>query len=287
MNPPKKPKPQINRTFHDVSEEEAANVERASILARLGWSSSLGWNTLLESKRILIISEAGAGKTYECRTQRQVLWDQGQPAFYLDLAELSVNNLRDLLSADEEARLDAWIAAQSDVATFFLDSIDELKLTLGSFETALKRLGKAVAGQLGRVRIVITTRPIAVDQQLIRQHFPVPDPRGLYESCDALREQLPSELAALVVDTVYLLDLMYSPLSDYYSLLASRYATITRWLERWRSDLSGGWLALEPPIQFQAWPNRHRSHVVWGSLGFRSVQNQLAERLNSTLRGAG
>lgn len=183
-----KTKPNVQRTFRDLSQEEVADVERASMLARMGWSGTFGWDRLLESRRVLMIAEAGAGKTYECRTQRQALWDRGESAFYLDLAQLATNNLRDLLSADEEARLEAWLAAQSDVATFFLDSIDELKLTLGSFETALKRLNKAVAGQLGRVRIVISTRPIAVDQQLIRQHFPVPEPLELIASGHAFAD---------------------------------------------------------------------------------------------------
>lgn len=158
------------------------------MLVRMGWSGAFGWDKLLESKRVLIISEAGAGKTYECRAQQQVLWDRGEPAFYLDLAQLATTNLRELLSTDEEARLDEWLASQSDVATFFLDSIDELKLTLGSFETALKRLNKSVAGQFGRSRIVITTRPIAVDQQLIQKYFPVPEPVELIASGDAFAD---------------------------------------------------------------------------------------------------
>jgi len=180
--------PNVQRTFRDLSREEAADVEMTSMLARMEWSGTLGWDVLLESRRVLIISEAGAGKTYECRVRQQVLWRRGESAFYLDLAQLATNNLRDLLSADEEIRLEAWLAAQSDVATFFLDSIDELKLTLGSFETALKRLSKAIAGQLGRVRIVITTRPIAVDLQLIQQHLPVPEPVELIASGDAFAD---------------------------------------------------------------------------------------------------
>lgn len=178
----------IQRTFRDLSHEEIADVERASMLVQMGWSGALGWDRLLESRRVLIISEAGAGKTYECRTQQKTLWDQGEPAFYLDLAQLAANNLVDLLSAEEEARLEAWLAAQSDVATFFLDSIDELRLTLGSFETALKRLSKTIAGQLGRARIIITTRPITVDQQLIRQHLEVPDPVELTASGDVFAD---------------------------------------------------------------------------------------------------
>jgi hypothetical protein len=178
----------IRRTFNDLSEEEIANVDRASIPDRMGWSDAFGWEELLKSRRVLIISEAGTGKTYECRAQQARLWDDGEPAFYLDLAQLGRDGLRKLLGKEEEARLDAWLTAQSDIATFFLDSIDELKLTLGSFESALRQLSKALSGQLSRVRIVITTRPIPVDQQLIRKYLPVPDSVELVASDHAFAD---------------------------------------------------------------------------------------------------
>lgn len=165
----------IERSFQDIPDDKITEAEQIAFLMDLGWHKGSNWADLLKSKRILIISEAGAGKTYECRTQQQVLWAAGEPAFYVELADLARNNLRDLLSHDEEIRFDTWHASQSDVATFFLDSIDELKLSLGSFEQALKRLAKAVAGQLGRVRVIITSRPIPVDEQIFRQILPVPD----------------------------------------------------------------------------------------------------------------
>jgi hypothetical protein len=148
--------PSIQRSFRDLSDAEVADIERASLLARAGWSGSFGWDELLRSQRILIVSEAGAGKTYECRSQQERLWNAGEPAFFLDLATLATSSVRDMLSGQEEQRLDEWLRSQSEVATFFLDSIDELKLTLGKFDQALKRLNKSLAGQLGRVRVVIS-----------------------------------------------------------------------------------------------------------------------------------
>lgn len=181
-------KPKIQRIFCELSAKEIFDVEQMTTLVRMGLSGGFGWDKLLESQRVLIISEAGAGKTYECRAQQQALWNQGEPAFYLELAELTKDKLEDLLSADEVERFKAWRISQSDVATFFLDSIDELKLTLGSFETALKRLGNAIAGQLGRVRIVITTRPIPIDQHLIQTHLPIPDPVEQVARADAFAD---------------------------------------------------------------------------------------------------
>lgn len=164
----------VQRSFHHIPEGHLGEADQQPFLVSLGWSNASGWNDLLLSKRVLIISEAGAGKTYECRTQRQRLWDNGEAAFVLELATLANSDVRAMLDHEEEYRLNAWLASQSDVATFFLDSIDELKLSLGSFEQALKRLNKAIAGQLGRVRVVITTRPVPFDEQLVRRLLPVP-----------------------------------------------------------------------------------------------------------------
>lgn len=166
----------IERTFQDIPERQPLDIEQAAMMRDLGYHGGSTWDDLLKSSRVLIVSEAGAGKTHECRAQRQAKWDAGEPAFYLELAVLAKDNVRNILEPEEEARFDAWLASQSDVATFFLDSIDELNLTLGSFEIALKKLGKALKGQLGRARIVVTSRPIPIDQQIMRETLPIPTP---------------------------------------------------------------------------------------------------------------
>ena len=164
----------IERTFQDIPAGSIKEADRQSFLVSLGWSGGITWGDLLRSKRVLMISEAGAGKTYECREQAQRLWDAGESAFFVELTGLGQRDLRSLLDEEEEGRLDAWLSSQSDVATFFLDSIDELRLTLGSFDQALKQLKKGIGSQLWRARIVITTRPIPFDEQLVRRRLPVP-----------------------------------------------------------------------------------------------------------------
>ena len=164
----------IERTFQSVPDGTLSEADQQSFLINLGWSRAVPWQDLLQSRRILIISEAGAGKTYECQLQAKRLWDEGAAAFFIELASLANHDLRDLLDAEEEERLDAWLTSQSETATFFLDSIDELKLTLGSFNHALKRLRKDISSQLHRTTIVITTRPIPIDEQTIRRILPIP-----------------------------------------------------------------------------------------------------------------
>lgn len=171
----------IERIFKNIPDGNIDEADQHSFLVNLGWSRGTTWNNLLRSRRVLMISEAGAGKTYECRAQAQRLWDEGEPAFFVELAALAAEDLASLLDVDEEARLNAWLSSQSEVATFFLDSIDELKLSQGSFERALKRLKRSIGSQLRRARIVITTRPIPADEQLVRQLLPVP-PAPMMES---------------------------------------------------------------------------------------------------------
>ncbi len=164
----------IERTFQDIPEGKISEADQQSFLVRLGWSRGATWDDLLQSKRILMISEAGAGKTYECSTKAEHLWNAGEPAYFVNLAELAQNELRSLLRRDEETRLNAWLSSQYDVATFFLDSFDELELTLGSFKLALTRLEKCIGEQLHRARIVVTTRPIPFDEHAFRKILPVP-----------------------------------------------------------------------------------------------------------------
>lgn len=180
--------PSIKRTFRDLSNEEVADIEKASALTRVGWTGSFGWDELLRSRRVLIVSEAGAGKTYECQAQQAKLWKAGEPAFFLELATLAESSVREMLSDEETKRLDTWLRSQADVATFFLDSIDELKLTLGKFDQALKRLNKALAGQLGRARIVITTRPVSIDRELIVKHLPIPEAEEAEPTAEAFAD---------------------------------------------------------------------------------------------------
>ena len=164
----------IKRTFQDIPEGKLSEADQQSFLVSLGWSSGTTWEDLLRSKRVLVIGEAGAGKTYECDKLAQRLWDAGESAFFIELSELAENDLRSLLDPEEETRLDVWLSSQSEVATFFLDSIDELKLTRRSFKRALKRLKRGIGSKLRQSRIVITTRPIPIDEQLVRRELPIP-----------------------------------------------------------------------------------------------------------------
>jgi len=165
----------IERSFKEIPKGKIEEADNHAFLVSLGYSSGKIWADLLKSKRILIVAEAGSGKSYECENQADLLWSAGEPAFHLELATLATTDLRTMLGVDQEARFDQWLSSQSEIATFFLDSYDELKLSRGTFEHALNRLAKSISGCLARARIVITTRPIPFDEELGRRLLPVPE----------------------------------------------------------------------------------------------------------------
>lgn len=163
----------IERDFSSISlaiEYKKSDDGLASWIKKNGMQKK--WKDLLSYRRILIVSEAGMGKTFECQQRQKMMWNDGEAAFFFELSQLAVCSLEELLSGDEKERLDAWKLSDSDLATFFLDSIDELSFTLGEFKRSLLSLSREVEGLLHRVRIVITSRPVSFDSELIYKFFP-------------------------------------------------------------------------------------------------------------------
>jgi hypothetical protein len=179
----------VSRTFYRLTNDEVSDLATAIKVARRGhWRKELGWDDLLQFRRVLLVSESGSGKTFECRTQKERLWQKGEAAFFLDLSTLATDAISDMLLPEELERLGRWQSSQSDVATFFLDSIDELKLTRGKFDAALRKLRKLVDGQLGRVRVIVTSRPVPIDRQQMVDQFPIPKPDTVVASADAFAD---------------------------------------------------------------------------------------------------
>lgn len=135
----------------------------------------MDWSLLLESDRILIVSEAGMGKSHECRSEQQRRWENGEPSFFIELSTLAPGTFEKSLLEEELYRFEDWKRAQSERATFFLDSVDELKLTQTSFASALRAFSQSLGNNLDRACVVITTRPIPVDQEIIRKWLPIPE----------------------------------------------------------------------------------------------------------------
>lgn len=169
---------ELNRRFRNITEEELGNPE---LLFSFGesflHSTTDDWTKLLESRRVVLLAEAGSGKTEEMREQASKLKGEEKYAFYADLASLDRESLSDLLSADEERAFTAWKTEHNSPAWFFLDSVDELKLTQGKLKRAINRFAKDVQGLLHRAYVIISCRPsdwkFDLDLQVVQEVLPV------------------------------------------------------------------------------------------------------------------
>ncbi|MBN4055979.1 hypothetical protein JYT95_01465 [bacterium AH-315-J23] len=116
------------------------------------------WTDLLEKRRIVILAEAGAGKTAEMIERSSQLNRAGQNSFYTTINALGRNQLRKcLVTRDIQRQFDVWLAGD-DEAIIFADSLDEARLDGQNFLTALGNIEKDISEALDRVTIVLSSR---------------------------------------------------------------------------------------------------------------------------------
>ncbi|WP_312407706.1 hypothetical protein [Pseudomonas rhodesiae] len=129
------------------------------------WSQFLGqrqgrstWTELHEKSLVVVLGEAGIGKTIEFQNEVGKLRAAGQTAFFISLNQLSDAESWQLVLTGHEAEFDVW--AESDtIGFFFLDAVDEARLkSHADFEKALTVVQRALSSNLDRVRIAISSR---------------------------------------------------------------------------------------------------------------------------------
>ena len=171
----------LQRRFHELTDPELEDTE-----SLLSWSGSefgpdIGWSELLQYPRVILLAEAGSGKTVEMQEQARRLAREGRFAFFLHLESLDGDPIADILSAAEEEQFDRWKTDGGERAWFFLDAVDELKLTDGKLDRALNRLSKAIDDRLDHARIIISCRPSdwrsGSDLNTVQHRLPVPEVR--------------------------------------------------------------------------------------------------------------
>jgi hypothetical protein len=139
------------------------------------------WHEIEDERRVLIIADPGAGKTFEAKTRTRRMRERGRRAFFIRIEKIDTNfdQAFEIGTSDEFA---AWLAS-TDEAWFFLDSVDEAQLeTPRALEIAVRIFGARVHNALDRTHIFITSREDAwralPDQTLIEQHLPYGEPES-------------------------------------------------------------------------------------------------------------
>jgi len=170
----------LDRYFHHFTEKELGDEELlAAYNEHYGRNQSLSWADLLARKRVVVLASAGSGKTEEMVQMTKKLVGDKKNAFYVRLEELAGANFETLLKHEDIELLKAWQESASAEAWFFLDSVDELKLTQRSLESALRNLSRALPQGLDRSHIIVSSRPtdwrVQTDEATLRKWIPVPD----------------------------------------------------------------------------------------------------------------
>ena len=177
----------LQRRFHELTDSELEDTESLLSWSGYEFGPDIGWPRLLEYARVILLAEAGSGKTEEMREQVNRLTGEGRFAFFIPLESLGRDSnvdILDILSVAEEGqdeRFKQWKTDGRKPAWFFLDAVDELKLTAGKLDRALSRLSRAMDGHLDRARIIISCRPSdwrsGSDLNTVQHRLPVPEVR--------------------------------------------------------------------------------------------------------------
>jgi hypothetical protein len=150
----------LDRRFRDLKSDAP---EEFALLALIGHDEmgSLNWATLLRSKRVLMLAEAGSGKTRELQAAAARLRGEGKAAFFLPLEVLQTDDVASVLAAEPDLAelFRRWRDDTEETAWFLLDAVDELKLAHGKLDTALRRLAASIGAARPRARLVVSSRP--------------------------------------------------------------------------------------------------------------------------------
>ena len=160
---------ELNRRFSlartaDGSGKSAEEIQRDSIADFMSGLSgfrpleSTSWDDLLAMPRVVVLAEAGAGKTEEFKLRTQTLRSGRQSAFFCRMESVAeAGDFRRALLPEDKALFDEWLGG-GDVGYFFVDSVDEAKLRAFPVDAALRPLSHALGEERKRARVFISSR---------------------------------------------------------------------------------------------------------------------------------
>ncbi len=165
----------LDRRFYDWSED---GLDRSRYREAAGLSDDLlGWDELLAKRRVVILAEAGSGKTEELREQARLQLAAGKFAFYATVQDVGRGGLESALPPAHRRSLHDW-RASNEPGWFFVDSIDEAKLDNIRLDRALRQLADGITGAEGRAHVVLSGRhtdwEFARDARRLNDELPIP-----------------------------------------------------------------------------------------------------------------
>jgi hypothetical protein len=153
---------ELQRTFSVAKEmpDDAVDYDYKIYQAFSNFSNepTRTWEGLLEHQVVVVLGEAGIGKTTEFRDRANRLSQEGQAAFFVPLNDALDKDLLNELLAANPSNLETWLASNGP-GYFFLDAVDEARLqTHNDLSLALHNTVRLVRQGLGRARFILSSR---------------------------------------------------------------------------------------------------------------------------------
>jgi hypothetical protein len=160
-------------------EDESSPIQR--IRDPQLYADDIDWKELQKRQRLVILAEAGSGKTDELRAQARAIEAKGEFAFYTTVKSAGIEGFAESLPNAAREQLAAWLVCDKP-AWLFIDSVDEAKLGRVELSTALRRVADAIAPGLRRAHIVLSGRitdwEFRADLDRFTEFLPVPGDPG-------------------------------------------------------------------------------------------------------------
>lgn len=168
---------ELDRRFSEWTDKDSPSE---SFLLFAADRNSLGWPDLLKRRRVVVLAEAGSGKSTEFKSQADKLAAMGSFSFRTTVRGVAERGFEASLSAAQRAELARWKAStEGEAAWFFLDSVDEAKARGCELESALSSVGDAIAGAERRAHVLLSGRPsdweFRRDLALLNEHLMIPE----------------------------------------------------------------------------------------------------------------
>lgn len=165
----------LDRRFAEWGGDELYDLE---LLDRWGLNDRLlSWQQILARRRVVILAEAGSGKSTELREQARLRAAAGQFAFYASVEDVGQDGLDGALAASDRERLSRW-RQSTERAWLFLDSVDEAKLHNIRLDKAIRRVADGITDCERRAHLVFSCRltdwEAKDDTDRLRSGLPIP-----------------------------------------------------------------------------------------------------------------
>ncbi|MGL4713245.1 MAG: hypothetical protein ACRCWP_12035, partial [Shewanella sp.] len=173
----------LKRTFSLVARDTASEENFEMFL---GLEKPKDWSDLEAEYRVVILADAGAGKTFEMHTQTEYAIEQGRAAFFIRIEDIDVN-FEDAFEVGTALQFELWLESSED-AWFFLDSVDEARLdNPRTFDKAIKLFSQKIKKAGHRAHVYISSRPYAwrfqTDKQIVERFLPFASTQQI-DSCE-------------------------------------------------------------------------------------------------------